>query len=80
MRILAGLGLLVMLLAGFGYFVGEGLFGITQTAGTISEASRDPSEIRARQRRLSAARKVVGAPGEKQILFGDLQLGGQELA
>ena len=73
-RILAGLGLLVMLLAGFGYLVGEGLFGITQTAGTISEASRDPSEIKARQRRLSAARKVVGAPGEKQILFGDLHV------
>jgi len=66
--------LLLLLLTGFGYLLAEGVFGVTQTAGTISGLSRDPSEIEARQRRLSAARKVVGAPGEKQILFGDLHV------
>ncbi len=74
MRILAGVGLLLMLLLGFGYLVGEGVFGITQTAGTISRASRDHSEIKARQQRVSTAWEAVGAPGEKQILFGDLHV------
>ena len=74
MRILAGLGLLLLLLTGFGYLLAEGVFGNRQNAGTISGLSRDRSEIKARQSRLSAAREIVGAPGEKQILFGDLHV------
>jgi hypothetical protein len=66
--------LFLVLLLGFGHLASRGVFGVSQTGGVVTRASRDRSEIEAREQRQAAARQLVEAPGETQILFGDLHV------
>jgi hypothetical protein len=73
-RLVLGIGLLLLALAGFGALASLGLFGKTQGRGEITGTARDPGEVARRQERQDHARPALGVEGEKQILFGDLHV------
>ena len=75
MRVFLGL-LVIVLLAGsvWGHFASQGAFGIRQEGGEIAAVARDSSVIAQRAQRVAEGRRLVEAPGDKQILFGDLHV------
>lgn len=58
----------------YAYLASQGFFGVSQTSGEIAQSSRDPDLREQRRASQAAAREVVAAPPEKQILFGDLHV------
>ena len=72
--VLAVVGSIFATFIGYAWLASQGTFGVSQTGGEISRASRSPSEIEARMQRVKQGRALVEAHGEKQILFGDLHV------
>jgi hypothetical protein len=64
----------VLLLVVAVQLLGRGSFGRIQDGGEVTHGSRAPEQVRARQARVAEAASAVGAPGSKQILFGDLHV------
>ncbi len=62
----------VFIASAFGYVVSLGVFGERQGWGEVTSTSRAPATVARRVSQLERAREQVAAPGEKQILFGDL--------
>ncbi len=73
-RLLAVAIALAVLAAGYGFAASQGWFGVRQSGGEIVRSSRDAERDRDLRSRQDAAREAVGAPSEKQILFGDLHV------
>jgi hypothetical protein len=73
-RVLVGLVLLGLLGTLGLYVVGRGALGRHEGPGEVARQPRDPSSVSARAAVQRAAADAVGAPGERQILFGDLHV------